>query len=506
VYRTDNRGTTWTQLTSFGGTTNATAIAFAPSDTLVIYAAFGNRLEKTTDGGATWTNVATTATGISYIAVHPSNPQRLWITHASYSGNKVQASVDGGLTWTALNGTLPNLPVNCIVYQNGSNDGLYIGTDVGVYYRDNTLTDWIPYQAGLPNVIVNELEITYNNNRIWAATYGRGLWSSTLYSTPSCVPPPAPASGGNQSICPVGSSVTITATPGTGQVVDWYNAPTGGSVLLAGNNTYTTSTPGIYYASARNTANGCESGTRTAITVSLGNPPATPTISFTGNTTFCAGGTLTLQSSATTGNQWYINGITIGSATQQSFVVNQSGSYTVNANTGGCASGMASAVSITVHPMPQQPTISVSGSQLTSSSSSGNQWFLNGVAINGATAQTHNATATGSYTVVATVNGCQSLASNAYNHVTTALPTTSQDQQLQIAPNPVRDQLEISYNGSSSTFEMELLDMKGSILHRSGRFTNRYSLSMRMLSSGSYIVRISNVRTGERIQKMVVKQ
>ena len=69
-------------------------------------------------------------------------------------------STDGGVTWAAIGGSLPNLPINCIVYQNGSNDGLYVGTDLGVYYRDNTLADWVPFKTGLPNTIVNELEIS----------------------------------------------------------------------------------------------------------------------------------------------------------------------------------------------------------------------------------------------------------------------------------------------------------------------------------------------------------
>ncbi len=92
-------------------------------------------------------------------------------------------SPDGGVNWYNYSGTLPNVPANCIVYQNGSNEGLYIGTDVGVFYTDGTMTDWITYQTGLPNVVVNELEISYNNNKLWAATFGRGLWNTDLYSS-----------------------------------------------------------------------------------------------------------------------------------------------------------------------------------------------------------------------------------------------------------------------------------------------------------------------------------
>ena len=80
---------------------------------------------------------------------------------------------------------LPALPVNCIVYQGGANDDLYIGTDVGVYYKDNSMTEWVPYNNGLPNVIIRELEIHYDEGTISAATYGRGVWKSTLNTLPT---------------------------------------------------------------------------------------------------------------------------------------------------------------------------------------------------------------------------------------------------------------------------------------------------------------------------------
>ena len=42
------------------------------------------------------------------------------------------------------------------------------------------MTDWVPYMNGLPNVVVNELEINYNTQKIVAATFGRGIWESDL--------------------------------------------------------------------------------------------------------------------------------------------------------------------------------------------------------------------------------------------------------------------------------------------------------------------------------------
>ena len=184
LYKTTDQGNSWSAISPVLTSDLLRSVAVAPSNPNTIYTATFDTLYLTTNGGTNWSYVALGIPNakITYIAVHPTNSQTVWITLSGYSsGQKVYKTIDGGVNWTNISGTLPNLPVNCIVYQNGSNDGLYIGTDAGVFYRDATLTNWITYQTGLPNVVVTELEISYNNNKLWAATFGRGLWNSDLY-------------------------------------------------------------------------------------------------------------------------------------------------------------------------------------------------------------------------------------------------------------------------------------------------------------------------------------
>ncbi len=227
IYKTTNQGNTWTSLTSFSGSNKFDAIAVAPSNNQVIYAAVNNTLYKTTDGGQNWSDITKGLPNlyITYIAVHPDYPERLWVTLSGYNdGHKVYLSPDGGLTWINYSGSLPNLPANCIVYQKGSDNGLYVGMDVGVYYRDSTLTDWIPFNNGLPNVIVNELEIYYASDpaqsRIRAATYGRGSWESELYFPPN-TPPVAQFSARDTLIC-LGYSNRFTNLSTNADSFYWY--------------------------------------------------------------------------------------------------------------------------------------------------------------------------------------------------------------------------------------------------------------------------------------------
>ena len=162
-------------------------IGLASSNQDYIYAGTYSRLKVTTNGGSSWENIKPGLPNFNMtdIAVSSTNPDHIWVTFSEYnSAHKVYESLDRGQNWTNITGNnLPNLPVNCIVNQPFSNGDLYIGTDIGVYYKNNDMTDWIPYMNGLPNVIVSELEIQNLEGTISAATYGRGVWKSSLNNT-----------------------------------------------------------------------------------------------------------------------------------------------------------------------------------------------------------------------------------------------------------------------------------------------------------------------------------
>lgn len=148
-------------------------------------------LRRSDDGGATWAGAGIISNNpgfpnvypkITSINVDPNNSNNVWVTFGGYmDGVKVFFSNDAGANWFPRNGTLPNVPVNCIALD--VNNNAYIGTDNGIYYRSTTMTDWVPFYNNLPYVPVTDLIITEAENRIRAATFGRGIWSSDLYST-----------------------------------------------------------------------------------------------------------------------------------------------------------------------------------------------------------------------------------------------------------------------------------------------------------------------------------
>lgn len=190
VYKSTNQGTNWTALGSSNlNTSPMNYLHVARSNSNVIYTGRGSSLYRTTDGGSTWSTRTVPGSNTVMLAIHPDNPDIIWAVRSNYTaGAKVYKSINGGSTWTNVSGNLPNLPVNCILYDESSNnDGLYVGMDVGIFFRDNDLEDWELYATGLPNAPVFELDIKYDTDEIYAATYGRGLWKSIKkYNSPVC--------------------------------------------------------------------------------------------------------------------------------------------------------------------------------------------------------------------------------------------------------------------------------------------------------------------------------
>jgi photosystem II stability/assembly factor-like uncharacterized protein len=163
----------------------ANAIAVAPSNPQFMYVSDFSHILRTSDGGSTWTditfNLPSAFCAITRIAVDYTDPKLIYVSLSGYlGGRKVYALTMGGTHWANVSGSLPNLPVNCIVTDSSAPGALYAGTDIGVYRKDSSNPIWTLYQTGLPNVIVDDLEINYTNRKIRAATYGRGVWECSL--------------------------------------------------------------------------------------------------------------------------------------------------------------------------------------------------------------------------------------------------------------------------------------------------------------------------------------
>ncbi|TDQ16439.1 putative secreted protein (Por secretion system target) [Algoriphagus boseongensis] len=215
VYRSTDLGVSWTKISGNVITSNLNTLFVAPSDSKYIYASVGGTLYVTNDGGSNWSNYSIGST-ISSIGIHPNNPERIWITTTS-SANRLLYSEDAGATISNISTGLPSMAGRSVVIDDTPQEGVYVGMNIGVYYKNNQMTSWVNMTENLPLVAVNEVELVPNAGKIRVGTYGRGIWESPIYS--------ACPGASNLSANPVGSTTATlnwTAAPGATEYLVEY--------------------------------------------------------------------------------------------------------------------------------------------------------------------------------------------------------------------------------------------------------------------------------------------
>jgi hypothetical protein len=357
LFKSTNLGVSWTALTAIPGTGTIREFVVAPSNSLTIYVLKSSGIYKTTNGGTSWTNVTGTvpvgSASPEFICIDPLDANNAWVVLSGYSsGNKVFVTTNGGTSWTNFSANLPNIPANCCVYEPGSNDRIYIGMDVGIYYRDNLSSTWTLYNTGLPNVPVSDLEISpASPTLLHAATFGRGVWVASLVSAAT-----VPASAFITTVTTKCAQTAITfsdQSTNSPTIWNWGVSPSAGVTInsnVSQNPTITFPSGGIYTVifQAFNT-NG--PGATVSQTVSIVNSPTL--LVSTSSQTVCGGAPAVFTASGAATYSWSNGG---GSSATASFQPNSSTTYTVTGTTNGCSSKKT--VSVTT---AANSNISVSG-------------------------------------------------------------------------------------------------------------------------------------------------
>ncbi|MFN5183909.1 MAG: VPS10 domain-containing protein [Bacteroidota bacterium] len=331
LFKSTNQGTNWAQVTgSMTGTSTIVEFAIAPSNNQVIYVIKGNVLFKTTNGGGAWTNITTglptTSAAMTNLAVDPSDPNNVWVTFSGYSAaNKIFVTTNGGTSWTNISTGLPNIPCNTVCYTPGAtNDAIYVGMDVGVYYRDNATNTWSPYFTGLPRCKVSDLEVYSPTGKLRAATFGRSVWEVDLYN-PGTAAPVAQFTSNTQVICP-GQSISFTDQSSFAPTSwSWTTSPSTGVTI----NSATSQNPSMTFANAgtytvtlvATNANGSDSEIKNAYITVTGTqtlplsegfasatfPPANWTTKDVNNDAIFWARSTTSGSQGTTESMWFDN-------------------------------------------------------------------------------------------------------------------------------------------------------------------------------------------------------
>ncbi len=151
---------------------------------------------------------------ITSIRMDPEDVQTVYVTLAGYArrwafpgavGEDVSKigkghvfrSTDAGQSFTDISGNLPDTPANWSVVHKGQ---LVVGTDIGVFLANNTSgCNYAALGDGLPSAPIATLRLQPGNeDRLLAATYGRGIYSYRFPADagPSACPPGTDRTGG----------------------------------------------------------------------------------------------------------------------------------------------------------------------------------------------------------------------------------------------------------------------------------------------------------------------
>jgi hypothetical protein len=107
-----------------------------------------------------------------------------------------------GADWEAIDGNLPDAPVNEILVDPQLAGTYYVATDLGVFQTWNEGQDWTMLGLGLPNVVVNTLAYEPSTRTLLAGTYGRSIFAYSLPSGTSAVDQPVTAAGAGELVAP----------------------------------------------------------------------------------------------------------------------------------------------------------------------------------------------------------------------------------------------------------------------------------------------------------------
>ncbi len=329
-------------------------------------------------------------------------------------------------------------------------------------------------------------------------------FSDTLYNPSNvlsfhvdCLTPAATITPSGPTTFCNGSQVTLSAPAGAGNSYLWSNGKTTPSITTGNSGNYTVIL-----------SNACGSNTSPPVTVTV-NPGPSPTITPSGSTSFCSGGSVVLSASSTGGIsfQWKKNGNNLPGATTFNYTASASGNYkVVKTNTYGCTgTSAATAVTVYVNPTasvtPQGPTTFCLGDSVELKTPLNNsysyQWKRNNININGATGNKYQAKTAGNFKVKATTtNGCTALS----NTISVAVPCRGEDMAMQdgilfeVVPNP-----------SSSAFAVHILtpieqpvnifiyDIFGRMLNREIIYFNTREVTFgAQLPPGMYLIFVEN--------------
>ena len=346
---------------------------------------------------------------------------------ATTSGDYTVTVTDCGASSTSAFSITVTVNASPVVAAIAGSNAMCIGdittltnaTAGGVWSSNNTSV--VNISAGGVDTSLSAGVATIN----YAVTSGGCTTTATYNVTVSSAATPTIDVRGSTVLCS-SSTVDLCPTSYLYTSYQWYK----NGVAYSTATCTTVSTVGSYTLVGQN--GGCTSAASTAVVVTAGIAPATPTISTITATTFCSGGNVILTSSAAANNQWYKDAVAIGGATNQTYTATTSGSYTVVVANCGTATSAATVVTVNSSPVVAAitgaATICVGTTAALANDSAGGVWSSSNTlvaTISGGGVDTGKTVGTTEIRYTVTSAGCSTIATYNVSVVANTTPSIS---------------------------------------------------------------------------------
>ena len=349
---------------------------------------------------------------------------------------------------------------------------------VGHYKYTGTINSTKPYHLG--RTTTHEIGHCFNLRHIWGdANCGNDQVADT--------PTQQTSNGG----CPSFPHVTCSNGPNGDMFMNYmdYSDDACMNMFTKGQTTRMLAVVNSAPYNALKTSDGCQP--LTSITVAIASNDADNTICKGTSVTFTA--TPTGATSPT--YQWKVAGQNAGTGVTFTTSTLTDQQVVTCDMTSGASTVTSNSITMTVNPLPPVPTITQNGAVLTSSATTGNEWYYNGNPIAGATAQTYTTTKNGQYTVKVTVKGCTSV-SNIFV-VNTGIGSLTNSNALSVYPNPSDGIITVSFSiNTKSTHKVEVKNMLGQVVFKDELtdYNGTYikSINLQEYGKGTYTITLMN--------------